>query len=184
LAKETEPMRTFTARLCAILFVLTCISAICYADTEAAPVAEPYTEDEFPQWALDARRTEIIMFGSLPFVTLGTTLAYTTYRYFDHDFSSSYIPNPFAKSSDSANLDTTEQMNILKTAVCVSIGLGLFDLVCTLIKRKNAEKMQQQKEKNIPITITPLNADQSKENGILPESRSQYLYGGMTNVVF
>jgi len=28
--------------------------------------AEPYKEDEFPKWALDIRRTEVIFMGALP----------------------------------------------------------------------------------------------------------------------
>lgn len=28
--------------------------------------AEPYTEDEFPKWSLNIRRSEIIFFGALP----------------------------------------------------------------------------------------------------------------------
>ncbi len=41
--------------------------------------AEPYKEDEFPKWAVDFRRGEILFFGSLPltfaFTTLGTSIA-------------------------------------------------------------------------------------------------------------
>ncbi len=41
--------------------------------------AEPYAEDEFPKWAVDLRRGEILFFGSLPLTfaatTLGTSLA-------------------------------------------------------------------------------------------------------------
>ncbi len=41
--------------------------------------AEPYAEDEFPKWAIDLRRGEILFFGSLPLTfaatTLGTTFA-------------------------------------------------------------------------------------------------------------
>ena len=56
------------------------------ADTSST-TPEPYRDNEFPQFLKDARRFEIITLGALPFVTLDTTLAYSTYRYGKHDFN-------------------------------------------------------------------------------------------------
>lgn len=36
--------------------------------------AEPYEKDEFPKWAVDLRRSEIIFFGSVPFTYTATSL--------------------------------------------------------------------------------------------------------------
>ena len=55
-----------------------------FAD-DTTPV--PYDDKEFPQTLKDLRRFEIITLGALPFVTLDTTLVYSTIRYAKHDFS-------------------------------------------------------------------------------------------------
>ena len=57
---------------------------------------KPYEEDEFPQTLKDIRRFEIITIGALPFVTLDTTLAYSTYRYARNDFDDAYKPDIFS----------------------------------------------------------------------------------------
>ena len=60
---------------------------------------KPYDNDELPQTMKDIRRFEIITLGALPFVTLDTTLAYSTWRYVQHDFDAAYQPDVFAVSS-------------------------------------------------------------------------------------
>jgi hypothetical protein len=153
--------------------------------TDTTPV--PYEKDEFPQWADNLRRTEIISFGSLPFVTLGTTLFYSLYRYYYHGFSSSYIPNPFAKSSDSANLDTGEQMMIIRNAAIISVGLGLTDLAINLIRQKNREKKEHMAIINNPIIIEPLDDRSASADRGPPleyDESHEYLYGGMQSAIF
>ena len=53
---------------------------------------EPYTEDEFPEWARDMRRFESIFFGSIPFTLFFTTAGWETYAYVENDFSAQYLP--------------------------------------------------------------------------------------------
>ncbi len=53
---------------------------------------EPYTEEEFPEWARDMRRFESIFFGSIPFTLFFTTAGWETYAYVENDFSSQYLP--------------------------------------------------------------------------------------------
>ena len=72
---------------------------------------KPYDNDELPQTMKDIRRFEIITLGALPFVTLDTTLAYSTWRYVQHDFDSAYQPDIFAASSFSQE----EQRNLILT---------------------------------------------------------------------
>jgi|GEM_PF-1202335 len=185
------------AVFCLIIIVQSTL--YCFADTASSSSSSsaksssenttpvPYAKDEFPAWANSARRGEIIAFGSLPFVTLATTLAYSFYRYYKNDFSTSYIPNPFAKSSDSANLDTTEQMGILKASVCISLGLGISDMVYNIIKHKNEEKRKLTAYQNSPIVIEAVNEQADMMNGRPPpdmEHPESYLYGGIQSAVF
>ncbi len=120
---------------------------------------EPYTQDNIPSWAQDARRMSIITFGSIPFTTLTTTLGYTVFRYVANGFDSNYIPNPFPTSSTAANLNTDEQVGILVTAVSLSVIIGIIDYV--VIKTKeNKEAQEQQKERAETVEIRPLLRDE------------------------
>ncbi len=53
---------------------------------------EPYSPDEFPEWAHQLRRYETIFFGSLPFAFLFTSLGFDFYAYAANDFDSNYLP--------------------------------------------------------------------------------------------
>jgi hypothetical protein len=128
--------RFFAFVLCVIF------SASCFCADPITVTIEPYTKDECPTGARHVRRTEIITFGSLPFVTLGTTLGYSLFRYFSHDMNSAYMPNPLAKTSDEANLTQDEQMTVLAISAGISLFLGLTDLTINLIKQHNKDKKQ------------------------------------------
>ena len=129
-----------------------------FADDSSTKTPEPYKDDEFPQFMKDARRAEIITLGAMPFVTLNTTLGYSVIRYCKNDFSSDYIPNPFAKSSSSNGYTEDEQKTILLTSIGISVGIGLTDLIVNLIKR-DIKKKKLLKEKTGPILITPVDQD-------------------------
>lgn len=135
--------------------------------TTASTTPEEYSDNEFPDWAKDLRRTEIISFGSMPFVTLGVTLGLSTYKYVTG--ASTSFPNPFNKSSTSYTTD--EQIQILKYSSLISLGLGVTDLIINLIQRFNSQKklkqIQDSKEKVIVTPITP------EEAGILLKKNSE-----------
>ncbi len=90
-----------------------------------------YDDIEFPQWAKDLRRTEIITFGSLPFVTMWTSMAYSGYKY-------GKLTNPFDKST--SGYTTQDQKNIMATSALICVGLGLIDLTVSIIRRNSAKK--------------------------------------------
>lgn len=124
--------------------------------------AEPYSEDEFPSWAHDVRRAEIITIGSLPFATLGTTLCYSLARYAHNGFEFSYVPNPFAKSG-AGSFNQTEQITIFATAGGISIGIGLADLIIRIIRRRKSARLEHEAQS---VIITPLeDGAEGKEGG-------------------
>jgi hypothetical protein len=145
----TAKVRTVIASLVLAGFGMSCFGA----DPITVKI-EPYTKDEFPQWARDLRRTEIVTLGSLPFVALGVALGYSVIRYVDHDMDPDYAPNPFAKTV--SGLSTDEQLDILFISLGVSALFGLTDLTINLIKRHNTNK--QQNTGAGAITVTPLQA--------------------------
>jgi len=114
---------------------------------------EPYKKDEFPQVLKDIRRFEIITLGSLPFVTLDATLAYSGYRYAQHNFDPAYQIDIFNKSS----FTTDEQKGIVLTSIGISAGIGLADYVVQLIKR--SKKNKKDKIRYEDINVYPISED-------------------------
>lgn len=141
-----------------LLLILSIFSKLSAQNTNP----EPYGKDEFPSWAKDLRRTEIITFGSLPFATLGVTLGYGIIKYANG--SSTSIANPFNKSSSQYSLD--EQKKILGISCAVSLALGLTDLgvnhITRFIKRKKMQKVNRLKEIE-KINIKQVSAEEAGE---------------------
>lgn len=124
--------------------------------TSASTEIEPYADEEFPEWMKLARRTEIITIGSIPFITFQATLGYTIFRYFDHNMNSAYFPNPLAKDSTTANLNSDEQANILKYSCMACVAIGITDLAINAIKDKIAnDRLKKQNMISENIVITP-----------------------------
>ena len=124
-------------KIISLLLIIT-FSTCLFANTSTTP--EPYSKDEFPDWANYLRRYEVITLGSLPFTTLSVTTIYGLYSYIDHDFDKNYIPNPFAFTSSAANLDKDEQKLVLLSAISVSVLAGTVDLIIHIVKKEKAKK--------------------------------------------
>ena len=128
---------------------------------------KPYDSDELPQTMKDLRRFEIITLGALPFVTLDTTLAYSTWRYVQHDFDSAYQPDIFAASSFSQE----EQRNLILTSLGVCIGIGLTDLIVQIIRRSNKKRASQINYDD--ISIIPISEDEDAQIIPLPSAEDE-----------
>ena len=159
-----------------IVFVLFFSSLYAADDT-----AEPYSKDEFPEICLNIRRAEILTLGSIPFTTLLSTIGYSFYRYYDHDFESGYFPNPLAKSSDAANLNDSEQKMIIAAASGLSLGIGLTDLIFNYYSKKQKQNNKQLSIKNSRIQIQGLeDSDDDSEK----MNENSFFYGGMQSALF
>lgn len=128
---------------------------------------KPYDSDELPQTMKDIRRFEIITLGALPFVTLDTTLAYSTWRYVQHDFDSAYQPDIFAASSFSQE----EQRNLILTSLGVCIGIGLTDLIVQIIRRSHKKRANQINYDD--ISIIPISEDEDAQIITLPSAEEE-----------
>ncbi len=143
-----------------------------------------YKDVNFPQWIKDLRRTEIITFGSLPFVTLWTTVGYSL-------IAKGEFHSPLDKSS--SGFDSGDQAAIIGIAAATSLGLGLIDLGITLIRRHAKEK-KNRRQRPDEVEIIPLSQqmrkgqEQWRKNGELPPPEVQlpqeYLQGGLESAVF
>lgn len=131
-----------------------------------------YSDIAFPQWAKDLRRTEIIMFGSLPFVTLWTTVGYSL-------AVKGEFHSPLDKSS--SGFSSGDQARIIGIAAATSVGLGLFDLAFTLISRKIKAKKRRDTSTD-GVQVIPFSAEQQEPG--MPQSPPAYLQGGLESAVF
>ncbi len=129
-----------------------------------------------PQWAKDLRRTEIITLGSLPFVTIWTTLGYSLAVLGE-------FHNPLDKSTD--GFDDTDQMNIIKISAATCLGLGLFDLGFNLVKRA-AVKKNLQKNENSAVDVLPFSVKQREQDALNPPKpqKQEYFECGVESAVF
>ena len=123
-----------------------------------------YDDIEFPQWAKDLRRTEIITFGSLPFVTLWTTVGYSLYEYGE-------FRNPLDKSTD--GFTESDQWNIIKISAVTCLALGLTDLTINLISRARKESRLKKEREMQPFTVTPRSQMEQKEPPPLEEETDE-----------
>ena len=134
------------------LLINTSLPAFCEDTNNHTP--KPYEDKEFPQTLKDIRRFEIITIGALPFVTLDTTLVYSNYRYYRHDFEEAYKPDIFS----AASYTQEEQKNIILTSVGICVGIGITDLVVQIIKRSIKKNKPQVNYDD--ISVVPIAEDE------------------------
>jgi hypothetical protein len=136
-------------------FILLILSNVCYGqlgdeELEAEPTPEPtvepgatpviepkqtpvpYEEDEFPQWAKDLRRAEIIVIGSIPFTMFLAIEVFDIYRYVSEDFNEEYAPWPFRGS---APYELEEKIGVVITAVSFSVCIAIIDYIIVRVNR-------------------------------------------------
>ena len=157
-------------RLTAIILIFSFLinfGAPIFSQEKKDTTPKPYDKEELPQSVKDLRRFEIITLGSLPFVTLDTTLGYSTYRYIKHDFASEYKPDLLAKNSFSQD----EQLGIIITSLAISTGIGLTDLIVQIVKRSNKKKHTKQKDYD-DIAIYPISEDPDAIELPLPQKQN------------
>ena len=117
-----------------LLLLISLFSQNLFADTSSTSTTpKAYDDDEFPQALLDLRRFEIITLGSMPFVMLDTTLAYSAYKYASGKSTSFNFLN-------SSSYDKDETKKIILTSLGISASIGLTDFIVRLVKRSNANK--------------------------------------------
>ena len=117
-----------------LLLLISLFSQNLFADTSSTSTTpKAYDDDEFPQALLDLRRFEIITLGSMPFVMLDTTLAYSAYKYATGKSTSFNFLN-------SSSYDKDETKKIILTSLGISASIGLTDFIVRLVKRSKAKK--------------------------------------------
>lgn len=101
---------------------------------EHAPA--PYREDEFPRWARDLRRAEVIFIGAVPFTMFFTFEAYDTYRYVASGLDPFYAPWPFRPGS-SQQYSSTEKTWLVVSSLSLSLLVAGADWVIGRANERN-----------------------------------------------
>jgi hypothetical protein len=135
--------------------------------TTAAVTPTPKEKPEFPQWALDLRRFDIIMFGSFPFTYWFASTGMDLYRSSQHNWDTRYAPWP-VKSAGAVNMTKDEYKITLACAIGGSILAALVDHIIVRVKRNRAAREAARLapgEAIITRTPMPAEADAGETGG-------------------
>jgi hypothetical protein len=140
----------------ALGYCLLALAGIAPAGAQTSPPAPSSEAPEFPQWAEDLRRWEIIAFGSFPFTMFAATFAIDTRRWIDAngmDWSDSgrrYAPWPL-KSAGAVGMENGEQELTIGIAVGMSLAVAMADMIIVQIKRNKARHRAEALPEGTPI---------------------------------
>lgn len=126
--------RSLRIAACAVWLIVCCALVASAQQTPAvidSPDAEPYEDAEFPRWALDLRRAEIVAFGSLPLTLLTSRLVYAIGRYAVASVRAggsdpAYLPPAFAPPG-AVPFDRADGVRIVIGAAVLSTTVAVVD---------------------------------------------------------
>ncbi len=97
---------------------------------------EEYDPDEFPLWAHDLRRYEVVAIGTYPITFFATSLIYDFSMYAANDFNPAY--------SMGSQRDGRDIAIIVGTAACVSLIIATVDLIINVNMRNRQEPVEDE----------------------------------------
>jgi hypothetical protein len=131
-----------------------------------APNILPDTQSssEFPLWARDLRRAEIVAFGSFPFTIFVSTFAMDSIRYFQHSRDDRYLPWPF-KGPGAIEMSKEEREKTLLAAAIASVTIAAIDFTIVHVKRNRVKRRLEQQGSGgeIQIIRSPIVEDEPEE---------------------
>lgn len=119
--------------LCALILIFQTLN-LSAVDFEG-PVTEPlpYQDVEFPQWAHDMRRFEVIMFGAFPITYILSSLVYDVTSLAGSGFNSGFSLTT-EKGQDDLEF-------LLLTSASLSVGIAVADLIIGKVKKRQARNL-------------------------------------------
>jgi hypothetical protein len=135
-------------------------------------VSTQFDTSDFPQWAKDLRRGEIVAFGSFPFMMLFTSVAMDSYRWYNNNWDNRYAPF-FLKSAGAVEMTETEQIITLTSAIAGSIVIALVDYFIVLYKRNKQAKIPKNVPGETPIIIRKPLAEESPRGNPATEATAE-----------
>ncbi len=111
-----------------ILISLLTVLTVSLVAQEGESEYEPYRDTEFPGWALELRRAEVLFFGSLPFTLLMSNVGFDLFTYVDNGFNAEYLPL-FSPGSGGAPIASEERVYRIAAALTGSLLIALIDKI-------------------------------------------------------
>jgi hypothetical protein len=109
-------------------------------------------KDEFPQWARDLRRADIITFGSFPFTFFLAGIIVDTYRASRHDWDTRYGPWP-VNMGGAVSRTTEEHLATISVAAGGAALVATADYIIQRVKREQAARNAARLTAPDPIII-------------------------------
>ncbi|MDR0527389.1 MAG: hypothetical protein LBG79_06205 [Spirochaetaceae bacterium] len=140
----------------------TALEAQTSSSTTTTTTEKPY---EFPQWAKDVRRFDVIAFGVFPFAWLFSSIGLDLYRSAQHEWSDNrYYPWPVT-GKNPVLWNNDEYIMAFVFAGLVSLTVAIADFVIIMIKRSAAAKRARMLTPDAPvIKRTPMQTDSVTED--------------------
>ncbi|MFO8041961.1 MAG: hypothetical protein R6U25_02055 [Alkalispirochaeta sp.] len=93
----------------------------------------PYDPDEFPQWARDLRRGEIIALGAFPVAMIISGIGYQLGRFTYQsaaagELRQEYVPGFFSPQSG-PRYNSSERVGLIVSGALISVGVAVADFV-------------------------------------------------------
>jgi hypothetical protein len=119
---------------------------------------------EFPLWARDLRRAEIVAFGSIPFTMFFSIFAMDSYRWATHDRDLRYAPWPF-KAAGAVEMSQREQLFCFGAAIAVALTISLADHLILRARRAREARRIQELSPGDPIIIRRIPQEEGEDSG-------------------
>ncbi|AEF85648.1 conserved hypothetical protein [Treponema primitia ZAS-2] len=168
----------------ALLVLLTILSGTAFA--QSSSTTTDTDKPEFPLWARDLRRAEIIAFGAFPFMVFFSSFSVDSFRAANHDWDTRYAPWPI-KSAGAVEMTTNEYAITFSAAITGAVLIALADHLIIRHKRAKAERELLALPKGDIIILRkpwpPEETDPEDEESPDPEAESEASAEGATGAV-
>ncbi len=96
----------------------------------------PYEAAEFPLWARDLRRFEVVFFGTVPFSFFYASAGYSLYTYASHNWAREYAPAILGNRTPPI-LTNSEKLQIIGVSLTLSAAAAVVDFCIGAVTRSN-----------------------------------------------
>ena len=152
-------IKRFFSFFLALLFFVS--SSGLWAQTPATGSSTYFDMSDFPLWAKNLRRGDIIAFGSFPFMYVVANFCHDSYRFFSHGMDDRYAPKPF-NLAGTIEQTQEEKIGTIFIAAGGAVLLALIDYGIMRSKRKRLERESRNLQEETPTIIrTPMHGEEA-----------------------
>jgi len=146
--------------------VLVCfVSSVGLQAQTSTTTSTQFDTTDFPQWAKDLRRGEIVAFGSFPFAYLIANFAYDSYRLATNGWDMRYAPMPF-NAPGTVEKNQSEMFATIWLAAGTAVAIALVDYAIMRYNRSREEREIRNLPEGTPIiSRRPLWGDEADTAG-------------------